>query len=123
ELPKYQELDSSAQSFVFQQIFITLYGLLSMGIVGLMVNALMMSTVVEHKHDLALLRVIGAPRTRLFETVIIEVALLGSVGVVLGLLVGRALNDMIIAPLLLMNLDLPPGVRPEWTLQSVLTPT
>jgi ABC-type antimicrobial peptide transport system permease subunit len=123
ELPKYAQLDSSAQGFVFQQVFITLYGLLSMGIVGLMVNALMMSTVTEQKHDLAVLRVIGAPRTRLFEAVIIEVMLLGIVGVVLGLLLGRLLNDQFIAPLLMANLDLPTGVRTEWTLESVLTPT
>lgn len=123
EFPKYRQLDASAQGFVFQQAFITLYGLLSMGIIGLMVNALMMSTVVEQKHDLAVLRVIGAPRTRLFETVIIEVALLGAFGVICGLLLGRALNDYVITPLLLMSLELPPGVRAAWSLESVLTPT
>ena len=123
ELPKYQQLDQSAQGFIFQQIFITLYGLLSMGIVGLMVNALMITTVTEQKLDLAILRVIGAPRTRLFETVIIEVALLGAIGIVFGLLLGRAINDNIVAPLLLASLELPPGVHTEWTLESVLTPT
>ena len=52
-LPKYKQLDQSSQGFIFEQIFITLYGLLSMGIVGLMVNALMVTTVTEQKHDLA----------------------------------------------------------------------
>ena len=44
-LPKYTSLESSSQSFAFAQTFITLYGLLSMGIIGLMVNALMNTTV------------------------------------------------------------------------------
>ena len=124
ELPKYRQLEQAAQSFIFTQIFITMYGLMSMGIIGLMVNALMMTTVAEQKHDLAVLRVIGAPRARLFETVILEVVILGLVGLVLGILLGRALNDFVITPALLASLtDLPPSVRPEWTLQSVLTPT
>jgi putative ABC transport system permease protein len=123
ELPKYKRLDQSAQGFIFEQIFITLYGLLSMGIVGLMVNALMITTVTEQKHDLAVLRVIGAPRRHLFQTVVLEVAILGAIGVVLGLLLGRFISDNLIAPLLLANLELPPGVHTEWTLESVLTPT
>ena len=122
-LPKYKQLDQSAQGFIFEQIFITLYGLLSMGIVGLMVNALMVTTVTEQKHDLAVLRVLGAPRRQLFQTVILEVFILGIVGVVFGLLLGRLISDNLIAPLLLANLELPPGVRTAWTLESVLTPT
>jgi len=122
-LAKYQRLDETAQGFVFQQSFITLYGLLSMGIIGLMVNALMTTTVNEQKVDLAILRVIGAPRARLFEALVLEVILLGIVGIGLGLFVGRAINDYITTPLLTASLNLPAGVRPEWTLNSVLTPT
>lgn len=122
-LPKYVQLEATAQGFIFQQTFITLYGLLSMGIVGLMVNALMMTTVTEQKHDLAVLRVLGSPRARLFEAVILEVTLLGIVGIAFGILLGRVINDYAITPLLLSNLQLPTNVRPEWTLRSVLTPT
>ena len=61
-LPKYTRLENTAHSYAFTQIFITLYGLLSIGIVGLMVNALMTTTVTEAKHDLAVLRVLGSPR-------------------------------------------------------------
>ena len=122
-LPKYKRLDQSSQGFIFEQIFITLYGLLSMGIIGLMVNALMVTTVTEQKHDLAVLRVLGAPRRHLFQTVVLEVLILGLVGVVFGLLLGRLISDNLIAPLLLANLELPPGVRTQWTLESVLTPT
>ncbi len=122
-LAKYQRLDETAQAFVFQQSFITLYGLLSMGIIGLMVNALMMTTVAEQKYDLAILRVLGAPRFRLFEAVVLEVIILGIVGIILGLLMGRAINDYITTPLLMANLNLPAGVQPQWTLNSVLTPT
>ncbi len=123
ELQKYQQLDRTAQAFVFQQSFITLYGLLSMGIVGLMVNALMNTTVTEQKYDLAILRVLGAPRWRLFEAVVIEVIVLGVIGLVFGLLVGRLISDLIITPLLLSQLNLPPTVRAAWSLESVLTPT
>lgn len=123
ELQKYQQLDRTAQAFVFQQSFITLYGLLSMGIVGLMVNALMNTTVTEQKYDLAILRVLGAPRWRLFEAVVIEVIVLGMIGLVFGLLLGRLISDFIITPLLLSQLNLPPTVRAAWSLESVLTPT
>ena len=122
-LPKYTRLENASQAFAFSQTFITLYGLLSMGIIGLMVNALMTTTVNEQKHDLAVLRVLGSPRGRLYEAVIIEVVLLGIVGIVLGLLLGRAINDYLIVPTLLSNLDLPTGVRAAWTLQTVLIPT
>ena len=122
-LPKYTQLEATAQGFIFQQTFITLYGLLSMGIVGLMVNALMMTTVAEQKHDLAVLRVLGSPRARLFEAVILEVFLLGTIGIIFGIILGRAINDYVITPLLLANLQLPDSVRPAWTLRSVITPT
>ncbi len=122
-LPKYTSLESSSQTFAFAQTFITLYGLLSMGIIGLMVNALMNTTVTEQKHDLAILRVLGSPRSRMFQIVIIEVFLLGIVGIVLGLLLGRAINDYVMVPTLLANLALPSGVRASWTLQTVLIPT
>ncbi len=122
-LPKYTQLEATAQAFIFQQTFITLYGLLSMGIVGLMVTALMMTTVAEQKHDLAVLRVLGSPRARLFEAVILEVFLLGTIGIVFGIVLGRAINDYVITPLLLTSLKLPDSVRPEWTLRSVVTPT
>jgi ABC-type antimicrobial peptide transport system permease subunit len=122
-LPKYLTLENAAQGFIFAQTFITLYGLLSMGIVGLMVNALMNTTVTEQKHDLAVLRVLGSPRGRLYEAVIIEVVVLGSIGLVVGILLGRVINDYIITPILLATLDLPVAVQPEWSLQAVLTPT
>ncbi|NJM41209.1 MAG: FtsX-like permease family protein [Anaerolineae bacterium] len=122
-LPKYTTLEGAATGFIFLQTFITLYGFLSMSIVGLMVNALMNTTVQEQKHDLAVLRVLGAPRNRLFEAVVLEVILLGTVGIVFGLLLGRVINDQVITPILSLALDLPTGVSPQWTLQAALTPT
>ena len=122
-LPKYSTLEATSQSFAFAQTFITLYGLLSMGIIGLMVNALMTTTVAEQKFDLAVLRVLGSPRRRLYEAVIIEVILLGIVGLVVGLLLGRVINDYVMVPILLANLDLPSGVRAAWTLETALIPT
>ena len=122
-LPKYTSLENSAQSYTSTQTYITLYGLLSMGIVGLMVNALMMTTVTEQKYDLAILRVLGSPRSQMYSIVIIEVALLGLIGIVFGLVLGRVINDRVMVPLLLANLDLPAGVRADWTLQTVMIPT
>ena len=98
-LPKYTNLENSSQSYTYTQTYITLYGLLSMGIVGLMVNALMMTTVAEQKYDLAILRVLGSPRSQMYSIVIIEVALLGLIGIVLGLVLGRVINDRIMVPI------------------------
>ena len=123
DLRKYNRLNQTSQQFVFQQSFITIYGLLSMGIIGLMVNALMMTTVNESKRDLAILRVLGAPRARLLEAVIVEVVIIGTVGVIGGIILGRIINDFIAAPILLRELDLPAGVQSSWSLRSVLTPT
>ena len=122
-LPKYTRLESLSQSYTMSQIYITMYGMLSMGIIGLMINALMTTTVAEQKVDLAVLRVIGSPRMNLFNIVILEVALLGIVGLVVGLLLGRAINDYLIVPLVLANLNLAAGVRASWTLSTVLIPT
>ncbi len=122
-LPKYTSLEKSAQRYSYTQTYITLYGLLSMGIIGLMVNALMMTTVAEQKYDLAVLRVLGSPRARMFGIVIIEVVILGIIGIVFGLLLGRVINDRIMVPILLTNLNLPAGVQANWTLQAVLIPT
>lgn len=123
ELRKYQLLNFTAQGVVFAQLFITLYGLLSMGIIGLMVNALMTTTVNEQKYDLAILRVLGSPRWRLYEPVVLEVVVLGLVGLVFGLILGRLISDYIITPLLLSSLNLPIGVRPAWSIEAVITPT
>ncbi len=122
-LPKYSQLETASSAFTFTQTYITLYGVLSMSIIGLMVNALMTTTVAEQKYDLAVLRVLGAPRARLYEVVIIEVAALGLIGIVLGLLLGRVINDNVIVPIVLANLQLPAGVRADWTLSTVLIPT
>jgi putative ABC transport system permease protein len=122
-LPKYSQLETASSAFTFTQTYITLYGVLSMSIIGLMVNALMTTTVAEQKYDLAVLRVLGAPRARLYEVVIIEVAALGLIGIVLGLLLGRVINDNLIVPIVLANLQLPAGVRADWTLSTVLIPT
>ena len=122
-LPKYSLLESSAQTFAFTQTYITLYGILSMSIVGLMVNALMTTTVAEQKYDFAVLRVIGASRTLLYSIVIFEVVILGSISIVLGLLLGRVINDDLIVPIMLTNLSLPAGTHAAWTLGAVLIPT
>lgn len=122
-LPKYATLEATSQVFALSQTFITVYGLLSMGIVGLMVNALMNTTVAEQKYELAIIRVLGAPRHNLYNIVITEVFVLGVIGVVFGLLLGRAINDYVISPLLAANLDLPSSVNASWSLQTVLIPT
>ena len=64
-----------------------------MGVVGLLSNALMMTTVAEQQHDLAVLRVPGSPRGRLYEAVILgfigeAVITTLSAGIVAGTLLG-----------------------------------
>ena len=50
----------------------------------------LMSALDERRADLALLRVLGASRTTVFLTIVLQGAALGAVGVILGVLIGHA---------------------------------
>ena len=50
----------------------------------------LMSALDERRADLALLRVLGASRTTVFLTIVLQGAALGAAGVILGVLMGHA---------------------------------
>jgi ABC-type antimicrobial peptide transport system permease subunit len=48
---------------------------------------------------MAILRILGSPRRRLFNMVMAEVAVIGVVGIGLGVIIGQAVNNLAIVPL------------------------
>jgi len=104
DLGKVKALDSSQQMFAMQQALINVYGLMALGIVGLLVRTLIQNNVIENRRDMAVLRILGASRRRLFGMVIIEVGLLGVVGAGIGVIVGILLNGYVVAPWIFKSL-------------------
>ena len=99
-LDKAQALDQSAQAFLAIQALITTYGLMSLGVVGLLVYTLVMTNVQEQRREMAILRILGSQRQLLFGIVIVEVFVIGAVGVSLGILLGQAITTYIVLPLI-----------------------
>lgn len=125
QMPRPRAVLVGANAFIFFQSLISLYGLLSLSVVGLLIHTLIMTNVQEQTRDLAVLRIVGAPRSTLFNLVMAEVAVVGAIGVVGGILAGQAVNNWIIVPLiekrsagLGANLPL---VSPNAVLSAVLT--
>ncbi len=125
DLPRATVLSNTAEAFIFIQALISIYGLLSLGVVGLLVRTMVMTNVREQTRDLALFRVLGAPRRYLFTLVAVEVTTLGVMGIGLGALAGQAVTNFIIAPLIseLANIPLTdvPLVSPRALFLSVGT--
>jgi ABC-type antimicrobial peptide transport system permease subunit len=103
-LSKVKAIDGSLDLFAQQQALVNVYGLMSLGIVGILVRTLIQNNVIENRRDLAILRVLGSPSRRLFSTVIVEVAVLGAIGAVIGIVSGLLLTNYVIAPYVLKNL-------------------
>ncbi len=99
-MPRPRAVIDGADAFIFFQALITMYGLLSLGVVGLLIRTLIMTNVQEQTRDMAVLRILGAPRRHLFNLVAIEVAVVGAIGVGLGVLAGQAVNNLVIVPLI-----------------------
>ena len=99
-LDKAQALDSSAQMFLIIQALISTYGLMSLGVVGLLVYTLVMTNVQEQRREMAILRILGSQRNLLFGTVVVEVLVIGVVGVGLGILLGQAITACGVVPLI-----------------------
>jgi ABC-type lipoprotein release transport system permease subunit len=97
-MPRPKAVADGANAFVLFQAFITMYGLLSLGVVGLLIRTLMMTNVQEQTRDMAILRILGSPRRRLFNMVLAEVLVLGVLGIGLGVFIGQAINNLIIVP-------------------------
>jgi putative ABC transport system permease protein len=98
-LGKAQALDFADVAFAIMRSLGAVYGFLVMGVVGLLVYSIINTNVEERRRDLAFLRILGAKRRHLFGLVLIEVAIVGLIGVGLGSVVGHAISVWIIAPL------------------------
>ncbi len=99
-IAKASALDGSAEGFLAIQALISVYGLTSLGIVGLLVHTLVMTNVQEQRRDMAILRILGSQRTYLFFLVISEVLLVGAIGIGLGIVLGQLLTQYVISPLI-----------------------
>jgi ABC-type antimicrobial peptide transport system permease subunit len=104
DLSKAKALDNNRTAFTMEQSLINVYGLMSLGIVGLLVRTLIQNNVIENRRDMAVLRILGATRRRLFSMVIVEVAVLGVVGAGIGVALGILLNNYVIAPQIFKSL-------------------
>ncbi len=108
-IAKAESLDGSDIAFSMVQTMVMVYGLLSMGVVGLLVYSLINANVDDRRRDLAFLRILGAQRRSLFSVVLIEVFIIGAIGIGLGTLGGQVLStllvDRIVGPLVTGLMD------------------
>jgi ABC-type antimicrobial peptide transport system permease subunit len=95
-IEKAETLDGSDMAFSMMQTLTMVYGFLSMGVVGLLVYSLINSNVDDRRRDLAFLRILGAQRKDLFGLVLIEVLVVGVIGVGLGTIAGQALSTFVV---------------------------
>lgn len=89
----------SGQAFLALQAIVNTFGFISLGVVGLLVYTLVMTNVQEQRRDMAVLRILGSDRSILFGLVIVEVVVVGSIGVGLGVVVGQFLTTYAFVPL------------------------
>ncbi len=99
-MPRPRAIIEGANQFIFFQALVSMYGLLSLSVVGLLIRTLIMTNVQEQTRDMAILRIVGASRRYLFVTVMAEVAVVGALGIALGVLVGQLINNLVIVPII-----------------------
>ncbi len=97
---KADSLDETAGVFLAIQALISTYGLMSLGVVGLLVYTLVMTNVHEQRREMAILRILGSPRIVLFGIVVAEVLVIGVLGISLGVLLGEVITSLAVAPLI-----------------------
>jgi putative ABC transport system permease protein len=122
-LEKASVLDHAAQGFLAIQALINTYGLIALGIVGLLVHTLVMTNVQEQRRDMAVLRILGGQRNLLFGMVIAEVLVIGAVGVLLGIGLGQLITTYIVVPLIedqMIQVGINPSLTPRLTLAAIL---
>jgi len=124
-LPRATVLSNTFEAFIFFQALVSIYGLLSLSVVGLLIRTMIMTNVREQTRDLALIRILGAPRSHLFNLVAAEVALLGLLGIGTGVLLGQLLTNTVVVPFIAEQANVPlkdvPLVTPNALLLSVMT--
>ncbi len=99
-------INGAAQAFLLIQALINTYGLISIGVVGLLVYTLVMTNVHEQRRDMAILRILGAQRYVLFAIVIAEVLVIGAIGVSLGIGLGQLITQFIVVPVIQQQMAL-----------------
>jgi putative ABC transport system permease protein len=124
-LPRATILSDTFEAFIFFQALVSIYGILSLSVVGLLVRTMVMTNVREQTRDLALFRILGAPRRYLFTLVSAEIAAMGVVGIGLGALLGVLLNNLVIVPFIAYQASVPladvPPVSPKALILSIAT--
>ncbi|MBK8988112.1 MAG: ABC transporter permease [Chloroflexi bacterium] len=122
-LNKASALDGASQGFLAVQALINTYGLISLGVVGLLVHTLVMTNVQEQRRDMAVLRILGGERRLLFGLVIAEVLVIGAIGVGLGVWLGQLITATIVVPIIkaqMMQAGLNSTLAPQVTLSAIL---
>lgn len=99
-------LDASAQAFLILQALINTYGLMALGVVGLLVHTLVMTNVQEQKREMAILRILGSRQSYLFILVIGEVAVIGAIGIGLGVVLGQLITSYAVVPFITYQMSL-----------------
>ena len=99
-------LDQSAQAFLILQALINTYGLMALGVVGLLVHTLVMTNVQEQKREMAILRILGSQQRYLFTLVIGEVAVIGAIGIGLGVILGQLITTYGVVPFITYQMSL-----------------
>ena len=124
-MAKAQALSGAAQAFLALQALINVYGLISLGVVGLLIYTLMLTNVQEQRRDMAILRILGAQRSYLFLMVIVEVLVIGVIGIGLGIVLGQLITQYIAVPLIqqqFTNQGLSTPLVPQVSLSTILPP-
>ncbi|MCB9434385.1 MAG: ABC transporter permease [Ardenticatenaceae bacterium] len=122
-LDKAAVLRDSAQGFLAIQALINTYGLMALGVVGLLVYTLVMTNVQEQRRDMAVLRILGGQRNFLFTLVIAEVMVIGLIGMVLGVILGQLITTYVVVPLIeqqMAEVGINSPLTPQLTLTAVL---
>ncbi|WP_420640858.1 ABC transporter permease [Candidatus Leptofilum sp.] len=105
-LDKATILDASAEAFLILQALINTYGLMALGVVGLLVHTLVMTNVQEQKREMAILRILGSQQRYLFILVIGEVAVIGAIGIGLGVFLGQIITSYAVVPFITYQMSL-----------------
>jgi putative ABC transport system permease protein len=113
-------LSEAAQAFLILQALINTYGLMALGVVGLLVHTLVMTNVQEQRREMAILRILGSQRNYLFALVMAEVMVIGLIGVGLGIVAGQLITRFILVPVI-QNLMAQEGIPATLTPQVSLT--
>jgi putative ABC transport system permease protein len=124
-MSKAQALGDAAQAFLAMQALINVYGLISLGVVGLLIYTLMLTNVQEQRRDMAILRILGSQRSYLFAMVIVEVLVIGLIGVGLGVLLGQLITQYIAVPMIqqqFANQSLTTKLVPAVSLSTIIPP-